>query len=67
MSPVWAVPVAVTAMGGAALYALLRGTSESARELVAEIARFGEMHVALTHLRTETQRAGETLGRVRER
>jgi hypothetical protein len=42
----------------------LRGTSESARELAAEIARFGEMHAALGRLRTETQRAGEALGRI---
>jgi hypothetical protein len=54
-------------MGGAALFALVRGTTESARELAAEIARFGEMHVALTRLRTETQRAGETMTRLRER
>ena len=54
-------------MGGAALVALLKGTSESARELAAEIARFGEMHGALARLRAETQRAGETLGRVRTR
>ena len=66
MSPVWAVPVVVAAMGGAALVALLRGTSESARDLVAEIARFGELHAALARLRTETQRAGDTLSRVRE-
>ena len=57
----------VLAMGGAALFALVRGTTESARELAAEIARFGEMHVALTRLRTETQRAGETMTRLRER
>ena len=64
MSPVWVVPVVVAAMGGTALFALLRGTTESARELVAEIARFGEMHAALTRLRTETQRAGESMGRI---
>ena len=57
----------VVAMGGAALFALLRGTSESARELAAEIARFGEMHAALTRLRTETQRAGESLVRIQHR
>jgi hypothetical protein len=67
MSPVWAVPVVVAAMGGAALVALLRGTRESARDLVAEIARFGEMHAALSGLRAETERAGDTLARVRER
>lgn len=67
MSPVWAVPVAATVMGGAALYALLKGTRDAARDLVAEIARFGEMHGALSSLRTEMQRAGDTVGRIRVR
>ena len=67
MNAIWVVPVVVAAMGAAALFALARGTTESARELVAEIARFGEMHAALTRLRTETQRAGETMTRLRER
>lgn len=55
MSPVWAVPVFVLLLGGAALVALLRGTSESARELGAEMARFGELHVALARLRSEVR------------
>jgi hypothetical protein len=64
VNAIWVVPVVVAAMGGAALFALLRGTSESARELVAEVARFGEMHAAVGRLRSETQRAGEALGRI---
>ena len=65
MSPIWAVPVVVATIGGAGVIALLRGTSESARELAAEIARFGEMHAALARLRSDTQRAGETVARLR--
>lgn len=66
MSPIWAVPVVVVAIGGAGIVALLRATSESARELAAEIARFGEMHAALARLRIETQHAGETVARLRD-
>ena len=66
MSPIWAVPVVVLTLGGAGVVALLRGTSESARDLMAEIARFGEMHAALGRLRSETQAAGETLARLRQ-
>ena len=58
--------MAVVAMGGAALFGLLKGTTESARELGAEIARFGEMHAALARLRTETERAGDTMTRLRK-
>jgi hypothetical protein len=67
MSPVWAVPVVVLTVGGAAVVALLRGTRESARDLVAEIARFGEMHAALARLRNETVHAGETAARIKDR
>lgn len=66
MSPVWAIPVVVLTIGGAAVFALLRGTSDSARDLMAEIARFGEMHAALGRLRSETQAAGDTLSRLRQ-
>jgi hypothetical protein len=66
MSPIWAVPLVVLTIGGAAVIALLRGTSESARELVAEIARFGEMHAALARLRSETQDAGDKISRLRQ-
>jgi hypothetical protein len=65
MSPIWAVPVVVLTIGGAGIVALLRGTSESARDLVAEIARFGEMHAALARLRAETQEAGNSIARLR--
>ena len=66
MSPVWAVPVVVATLGGAAVVAFLRGMNESARELAAEIARFGEIHAAVGRLRNETQLAGETMARLRE-
>jgi len=66
MSPIWAIPVVVLTIGGAGVIALLRGTSESARELVAEIARFGEMHAALSRLRSETQEAGDKISRLRQ-
>ena len=66
MSPVWAIPVVVLTIGGAAVFALLRGASDSARDLMAEIARFGEMHAALGRLRSETHAAGDTLSRLRQ-
>jgi hypothetical protein len=47
--------------------ALLRGTAESARELRAEVARFGELHVALARLRTEVQRSGAVVRDIRDR
>ena len=67
MSPVWAVPFLAVIFGGAAMVALLRGTAESARELRAEVARFGELHVALARLRTEVQGSGQVIRDIRER
>jgi hypothetical protein len=67
VSPVWAVPFLAVLFGGAAMVALLRGTAESARELRDEVARFGELHVALARLRTEVQRGGSALRDIRER
>lgn len=58
MSAVWAVPVVMLLVGGAAVAALLRGTAESARELTSEIARFGELHAALARVRTELEHTG---------
>jgi hypothetical protein len=67
MSPVWAVPAFVIAIGGLAIVALLRITVDSARELGAEVARFGELHVALARLRTETRESGERIRDLRDR
>ncbi|MCU1376629.1 MAG: hypothetical protein JWO68_3915 [Actinomycetia bacterium] len=67
MSPVWAVPFLVLLIGGAGLVALLRATAESARELGAEVARFGELHVALARLRTEVQDGGRAVRDLRDR
>jgi hypothetical protein len=67
MSPVWAVPFLALIFGGAAVTALLRGTAESARELGAEVARFGELHVSLARLRTEVQTSGRVVRDIRER
>jgi len=67
VSPVWAVPFLAVIFGGAAMIALLRGTAESARELRSEVARFGELHVALARLRTEVQGSGQALRDVRDR
>ena len=66
MSPVWAVPVVVATVGGAAVVAFLRGTTASARELAAEVVRFGEIHAALSRLRNEIQRSGETVAQIRQ-
>ena len=67
MNPVWAVPVVVLLVGGAAIVALLRGTSESARELGAEVARFGELHVALARVRAQLLETGHTVRDLRDR
>ena len=65
MSAVWAVPVVMLLVGGAAVAALLRGTAESARELTSEIARFGELHAALARVRTELQQTSTGIRDVR--
>jgi hypothetical protein len=67
MSPVWAVPFLALLFGGAAVVALLRGTLESARDLRAEVARFGELHVALARLRTEVQASSRVVRDIRDR
>ena len=67
MSPVWAVPVLLVAIGGVALAALLRGTAETARELAAEVARFGELHASLHRVHHELQQGRSTLRRRRDR
>ena len=67
MNPVWLVPILVMVFGGAAMVALLRSTAESARELAAEVARFGELHVALARVRTELQQGSTTLRDIRDR
>ena len=66
MSPVWAVPVLLVAIGGVALVALLRGTVESARELATEVARFGELHASLARVHQELQRGHATVRRLRD-
>jgi len=65
MSPVWAVPVVMLPVGGAAMIALLRTTSESARELAAEVARFGELHAALARVRTDLQDTSSNIRDIR--
>lgn len=67
MNVVWLVPVLVVLLGGAALAALLRVTAEAARAFGAEVARFGELHVALGQLRTDVQESARTLSDLRER
>lgn len=67
MNPVWLVPILVLAVGGAAMVALLRSAGESARELAAEVARFGELHGALARVRTELQAGTETVRALRDR
>lgn len=65
MSPVWAVPVLVVAIGGIVLAALARAAHESARELAAEVARFTELHAALARVRTELVRSHVTATELR--
>jgi hypothetical protein len=56
MALLWVVPVMVLLVGAAAIVALVRPTADTARELVGEVARFGELHVALARVRTEIVR-----------
>jgi hypothetical protein len=67
VSVVWAVPAFALAIGGLAVVAMLRITADSARELSAEVARFGELHVALARLRTEAQHGGRRVRDLRDR
>jgi hypothetical protein len=67
MNPVWLVPLFVLAVGGAAMVALLRSANESARELAAEVARFGELHGALARIRTELQTGSDAVRALRDR
>jgi hypothetical protein len=64
---VWVVPFLAVIFGGAAMVALLRGTAESAKELRSEVARFGELHVALARLRNEVQTSGRVIRDIRDR
>lgn len=67
MNAVWLVPIFALLLGGAAMVALLRTTADNARQLGAEVARFGELHVALARLRTEAQQSTATIRDLRER
>lgn len=67
MTAVWLVPILVLLFGGAAMVALLRTTRESARELGAEVARFGELHVALARLRDDVRVSGRIVNEIRDR
>lgn len=67
MTAVWLVPILVLLFGGAAMVALLRVTRESARELGAEVARFGELHVALSRLRDDARESGRIITDIRDR
>jgi len=53
----WVVPVVVLALGAVALVALIRGTADEGRQLMAEVSRFGELHVALTRVNQELVRS----------
>lgn len=67
MTAVWLVPILVLLFGGAAMVALLRVTRESARELGAEVARFGELHVALSRLRDDARASARIVSDIRDR
>lgn len=67
MSALWVVPVLAVLIGGAAVTVLLRAAAGDARELAREVARFGEMHHAVSGLRAELQRARTTSSTLRRR
>ena len=63
----WVVPFLVVTIGAMAIVALLRATAESARELAAEVARFGELHASLDRVHRELQRGTASVSRLRDR
>lgn len=67
MNAVWLVPIFALLLGGIAMAALLRTTADNARKLGAEVARFGELHVALARLRTEAEHSTSAIRDLRER
>lgn len=60
MDLVWVVPIMVVLVGAVGIFALLREAASSAHDLVAEVARFGELHVVLARVRTELVRGAAT-------
>ncbi len=67
MDVIWVVPVVVLALGALAIVALARGAAEEGRALMAEISRFGELHLALTKVNRELVRTRDIVEELRDR
>jgi hypothetical protein len=62
MSVLWLVPVAVLVLGTVTIAAMIRGVGQEGRALVAEVARFGEIHLAMARVNDELTRSRAIVG-----
>jgi cytochrome c-type biogenesis protein CcmH/NrfF len=67
MDVLWVVPVVVLALGAVAIVALVRGAAEEGRALMADISRFGELHIALARVNRELVRSRRIVDELRNR
>jgi cytochrome c-type biogenesis protein CcmH/NrfF len=67
MDVLWVVPVVVLALGAVAIVALVRGAAEEGRALMADISRFGELHIALARVNRELVRTRTIVDELRDR
>jgi len=62
MSVLWLLPVAVLVLGTVTIAAMIRGVGQEGRALVAEVARFGEIHLAMARVNHELARTRVAIG-----
>jgi cytochrome c-type biogenesis protein CcmH/NrfF len=67
MDVLWVVPVLVLVFGAIAIVALVRGTADESRALMAEVSRFGELHIALARVNQELVRSRTIVEDLRQR
>jgi cytochrome c-type biogenesis protein CcmH/NrfF len=67
MSPIWMIPVLVAVIGGLVVATLVRQTAESCRELLAEIARMGEVTETLVSVEVAARSLAAPVGARRRR
>ena len=57
MDVLWVVPAVAVVLGSVTLVVLMRGAAEEGRALMAQVSRFGELHVALGRVNQELVRS----------
>ena len=67
MNALWIAPVVVAAVGMAVAWYLSREAAAAARELREGVARFGEVRVALSRLRDDSEQLRRGLERHRRK